>query len=49
MVREHASALAEEVWKFHTDAPVLAEINQAIVDGPAAVGVHGRLFWSLSH
>lgn len=34
--QEHASASAEAAWKFHTDAPVLGEIDRAIAQGGAA-------------
>lgn len=36
MHQEHASATADAVWKFHTDAPVLGEIDRAIAQGGTA-------------
>lgn len=40
--QEHASATAEAAWKFHTDAPILGEIDRAIVEGEDAVAVAGE-------
>lgn len=30
VIQEHASASAAEVWRFHKEAPVLAQIDRAI-------------------
>lgn len=40
--REHqeiASVSAEAAWKFHTDAPVLGEIDRAIAMGDSSAAV----------
>lgn len=45
VVREHAEASADAVWKAHTDAPILAEIDHAIAAGHDQGTNAGTCFW----